>query len=104
MCHRNIGILTNFKSWQASSPFQTLNSAFLSSGKSDVRPTVEMRRGTRDFSRLSTGDSDNPSSCAMKDEPAFTSVQGNPALFRVRASQCPFHLSQQTLGPSHTYR
>ena len=38
-----LGFLTNFKSWQALSPFETLNSAFLSSSKRDVRPTVEMR-------------------------------------------------------------
>ena len=96
-----LGFLTNFKSWQASSPFETLNFTFLSSSKRDVRPTVEMRQGTRDFSRFSTGDSDNPSSCEMKDEPAFKSVQGNLALFRVRASRCPFHLRQHTQGPSH---
>ena len=87
-----LGFLTNFKRWQASSPFETLNSAFLSSSKRYVKPTVVMSPGTRDFSRFSTGDWDKPSSCEMKDEPAFKSVQGNPALFRVRASRCPFYL------------
>ena len=37
----------------------------------------------------------------MKEVPAFKSLQGNLALFRVRASWCPFHLSQKTLGPFH---
>ena len=60
-----------------------------------------MRRGRRAFSRVSTGDSDIPSSCEMKDEPAFKSLQGIQALFRVRASWCPFQLRQQTQGPSH---
>ena len=29
------------------------------------------------------------------------SVKGNPALFRVRVSQCPFQLRPQSQGPSH---
>ena len=36
----------------------------------------------------------------MKDEPVFKPLQGNPAFFRVRESRCPFHLRQQTQGPS----
>ena len=60
-----------------------------------------MRRGNRFFSRVSTGHSDIPSSCEMKDEPAFKPVQGNPAFFLVRASRYPLHLRQQTQGPSH---
>ena len=60
-----------------------------------------MRWGPRAFSRVSRRDSDIPSSCEMKDEPAFKPRQGNPALFRVRASWCPFHLRQQNQGPSH---
>ena len=59
------------------------------------------RKGTTAFSRVSRGDSDISSSCEMKDEPAFKSLRGNPAFFRVRASQCPFHLRQQTQGPFH---
>ena len=66
-----------------------------------MRPPVQMRRGTRVFSRVSTGDSDIPSSCEMKDEPAFKPLQGNPTFFLVRASQYPLHLRQQTQGPSH---
>ena len=57
--------------------------------------------GTKAFSRVSTGDSDIPSSHEMKDEPAFKPLHGNLALFRGRASQCPFHLWQQSQGPSH---
>ena len=66
-----------------------------------MRPPVEMRRGTRAFSSVSTGDSDIPSSWEMQDKPTFKSLQGNPALFRVRASLCPFHLRQENHGPSH---
>ena len=33
------------------------------------------------FSRVSTGDSDMPSSCEMKDEPEFKPVQENRAFF-----------------------
>ena len=60
-----------------------------------------MRRGTRVSSRISTQDSDIPSSCEMKDEPAFKALQGNPTLFLVRESQYPLHLRQKTQGPSH---
>ena len=60
-----------------------------------------MRRGSRAFSKVSTGISDISSSCEMKDEPAFKSLQGNPAFFLVRVSRCPFHLRQQIQGPSH---
>ena len=57
--------------------------------------------GPSTFSRVSTGNSEIPSPCEMKAEPAFKPFQGNPAFFRVRASQCAFHLRQQTQGPSH---
>ena len=62
---------------------------------------MEMRLGTRAFSMVSTWDSDIPSSSETNDEPAFKSLQRNPALFLFRASWCPFHLRQQTQGPSH---
>ena len=60
-----------------------------------------MRRISRAFPRVSTGDSDIPSSCEMNDEPVFKPLQGNPAFFRVRACCCLFHLRQHTQGPSH---
>ena len=94
-----LGFLSIFKKSQASSPFETLNSACLSRCQRDVRPPVQMRRGPRAFSRVSTGDSDIPSSFEMKYEPAFKPLQGNLAFFQVRASRCPFHLRQQTQGP-----
>ena len=50
---------------------------------------------------VSTGDSDIPSSCEMKDDPGFKPLQGNQAIFRVRASRGPFHLRQKTQGHSH---
>ena len=60
-----------------------------------------MRWGTRVFSRVSTGDSDIPSSCEMKDEPTFKPLQGNLTLFLFRVSWYPLHLRQQTQDPSH---
>ena len=66
---------------QASSPFEALNSAHVSKSQMDVRPTVQKRLRTVAFSRVSTGDSDIPSSCEMKDEPAFKALQGKPAFF-----------------------
>ena len=96
-----LGFLSIFKKSQASSPFEALNSVYLSRCHRDVRPHVEMRWGTRAFSRVCTRDSDIPSSCMMQDQPAFKSLQGNPALFLVRASRRPFQLRPQAQGPSH---
>ena len=64
--------------------------------------SCQMSRGTRAFSREKspTGDSDIPSYCEMKDKSAFKPLQGNPAFFRDCASRSPFHLRQQTQGPS----
>ena len=86
---------------QESSPFEALNTACLSRGQGDVRPPVQMRRGPRAFSRVSTWDSDMPVPSEMKDKPALKPLQGNPAFFRGRSSRCPFHWRQQTQGPSH---
>ena len=66
---------------QASPPFEALNSAHLSKSQMDVRPSVQKRLRTMAFSRFSTGESDIPSSCEMKDEPAFKALQGKPAFF-----------------------
>ena len=63
--------LSIFTKSQASSPFEALNSAHLSKSQIDVRPSVQKRLRTMAFSRVSTRDSDFPSSCEMKDEPAF---------------------------------
>ena len=60
-----------------------------------------MSRGPMSFSTVSSGDSGIPSSCEMKDEPAFKTLQGNPTFFQVMASLGPLHLRQQTPGPSH---
>ena len=56
----------------------------------DVRPPVEMMLGTKAFSKVSRAYSDIPSSCEMKDEPAFNSLQHHPAVFRVSASGVHF--------------
>ena len=70
-----LGFLPIFKKSQASSPFETLNSACLSRCQRDVRPPVEVRRGPRAFTRVSTGDSHILSSYEMKDERAFKPLQ-----------------------------
>ena len=66
----------------------------------DVSNPVQMRWETRAFSRISTGNLDIPSSCAMKDEATFKPLQANTSVFRITASLCPFQLRQQTQGPS----
>ena len=96
-----LGFLSIFKKSQASLPFEPLHSVCLSRCQRDVMPSVQMRRRSTAFSRVSTGDSDIPSSCEMKNEPAFKPVEGNPTLFLFRESRYPLHLRQQTQGPSH---
>ena len=73
--------LSIFTKSQASSPFEALNSAHLSKSQMDVSPSVQKRWTTMAFSSVSTGDSDIPSSCEMKDEPAFKTLQGKRAFF-----------------------
>ena len=73
--------LSIFTKSQALSPFEALNSAHLSKSQMDVRPSVQKRWRTMAFSRVSTGDLDIPSSCEMKDEPAFKALLGKPAFF-----------------------
>ena len=65
------GLLSIFKKSQASSPYEALNSVCLSRVQRDVRPPVQMSRETLAFSKVSTWDSDMPSSSEMKDEPEF---------------------------------
>ena len=96
-----LGFPSIFKRSQASSPFEAFNSVCLSNFQRDVRPPVQMTWGSTAFPRVSTGDSDFPSSRDLQDEPAVKSLQGNWALIQVRASRCPFHLRLQTQGPSH---
>ena len=95
------GFLSVLRKSQASSTFEALNSARLSRCQRDVRHSVPMRQVPSAFSKVSTGDSDIPSSCEMKDEPAFKPLQGNLAFFQVRASLGPFHWMQKTQGASH---
>ena len=76
-----LGLLSVFKKSQASSPNEALNSVCPSRGERDVRPPVQIRRTPTALSRVSTGDSDMPSSCEMKDEPEFKPLQGNRGYF-----------------------
>ena len=61
--------------------FVALNSVCLSRYQSDVIHSIQMRRRTTAFSRVSTGVPDIPSSCEVKHEPEFKPLQGNMALF-----------------------
>ena len=76
-----LGFLSIFKKSQASSTYEALNSVCLSKAQMDVRLPVHMRHMPTAFPRVSTGDSDMPSSCDMKDKPEFKPQQGNRAVF-----------------------
>ena len=95
-----LGFLSIFMKTQASSPFEALNSTCLAKFNICEDP-IQMMRAPRSFSRFSTRDSYIALSCAMKDVPAFKPLQGNPTFFRVRASQYPLYLRQQSQRPSH---
>ena len=82
-----LGFLSIFKKSEASTTFEVLNSGCLTRYQSDVISLIQMRRRTTAFSSVSTGDSDIPSYCEMKDEPEFKPLQGNRAFFYVRASR-----------------
>ena len=73
--------LSIFTKIQALSPFEAMNSAHLSLCQKDVRPSVQKRWRTMAFSRVSTGYSVIPTSCEMKYEPEFKTLQGKPAFF-----------------------
>ena len=60
-----LGFLSIFKKSQASSPYEALNSIYLSRGQRDVKTPVQMRRIPMAFSSMSIGDSAMPSSCEM---------------------------------------
>ena len=60
-----LGFLSIFKKSQASSPFEALNSVCLSRNQSDVIPPIQMKQRTIAFYRVSTVDSDIPSSCEV---------------------------------------
>ena len=93
--------LSVFTKCQALSSFEALNSAHLSNSQMYMRPSVQKRLRTMAFSRVSTGDTDIPSSSKMKDESAFKTLQGKPAFFWVRASRGPLYLRQKTQSRSH---
>ena len=76
-----LGFLSNFKKSKSSSTFETLNSACLWRCQRDVRLTAQMSWGSRAFSRVSTGNSNFPSSYEMNHEPAFKPLQRNSAFF-----------------------
>ena len=76
-----LGFLSIFKKSQALSPFEALHSMCLSWCQRDVIPLIQMRRRPTAIAKVSTGDSDIPSPCEMKDEPEFKPLQGNPAFF-----------------------
>ena len=84
-----LGFLSIFIKCQASPPFEALNFVCLSRCQNDVFPPVQIKRTPTAFSRVSTGDSDIPSSCELKDNPAFKPLQGNLTLFLIR--ECLIH-------------
>ena len=99
--HRYIWIPINFQEVSGLGTFLSTEPRGPLEVSRDVRPTVQIRLGTRAFCRDCTEYSDIPLYCEMKDEPAFKPLQGYPNFFRVRESRYPLHVRQQIQGPSH---
>ena len=76
-----LGLLSIFKKSQASSLYEALKFVCLSRFQRDVRPPVQKRWKPTAFSRVSTGDTDMPSSFEMRVELEFKPLQGNRAFF-----------------------
>ena len=76
-----LGLLSIFKKSQASSTYEAFNYVCLLRAHREVMPPVQMTLTPTAISMVSTGDSDMPSSCEMKDEPEFMPLQGNRAFF-----------------------
>ena len=95
--------LSIFTKSQASSRFEVLNSAHLSKCQREVRPSAQKRLRTMPFSRVSTGDSNIPSSCEMKDEPAFMHCrESQPSFESGHLGYIPLE-AENTESLSHTY-
>ena len=99
--HRDIGILIKFQEESSLVSFRSLVLHEPLEVSRDVRFPFQMSRGNRISSRISKQDSGIPSSCQMKDEPAFKPLQGNPTLFLVREFRYLPHFRQKTQGTSH---
>ena len=81
-CHRDIGIPINFQEESGIVISEALHAALRSRCQREESLPVEITRGPRAFSMVCTGVSDIPSSCEMKDEPAFKPMQGNQPSFK----------------------
>ena len=95
--------LSIFTKSQALSPFEALNSVHLSKSQKDVKHSVQKRLRTMAFSRVSTGDSEIPSSCEMKDEPAFRHCRESQPLLSQGISGSIILEAENTESLSHTY-
>ena len=79
--HRDIGIPINFQEESSLVSFGNLELREPLEVSRNVRPPVQMTRGTRVSSRISTHYSDIPSSCDMKHKPKLKPLQGYPPFF-----------------------
>ena len=98
-----LGFLSILKKSKASSPFEALNYVCLSRCQSDVIPPVQMRRRPTTFSRISTGDSDIPSSCDMKHDPNLSHCREIRPFFESGLSRYFPLETESTESPSPTY-
>ena len=94
--------LSIFTKSQASSPFEPLNSAQLLMCQRDVTPSVEKRWRNMALSKVSTRDSVIPSSCEMKDEPAFNHCRESWPSFESGHSGSIRREAENTESLSHT--
>ena len=101
--HSDIGTPIHFQEESGLVTFEAFNSTSLSRCQSVVIPPVQMRQSPTAFSRISTGDSDIPSSCDMKQEPKFKILQGKLAFFESGLSRYFPLETESTESLSPTY-
>ena len=69
--HRDVGIPVNFQEESGLGTFLSVELRGPIDVSRDVPPPVQMRLGSKAYSRDCTEDADIPLSCEVKDEPAF---------------------------------
>ena len=74
--HRDIGIPIHFKEEPSIITLRSIEFCVPLKVSKGCEALVQMRHRPMAFSSVSTGDSEKPSSCEMKDEPAFKPLQG----------------------------
>ena len=101
--HCYIGIPINYLEYSGIVTFWSIELSAPLEVSNWCESPLQKRQRPRAFSTVSTRYSYIPTSCEMKDEPAFQPLQGKLDFFWVRAARATFHLRQEIQSPSHIH-